>query len=276
MERSYTEQDIRQVIDNYPVIQEREIERDLIKKAQSGDESARDWLVRCNFGFVRSYLLKHCDEEVANNYLEYFSSGLAGFNMAIDHFDLSMENKLNTYAGYWIKNRVEEAKDENSTIPKRIRENRKKIRRAQMKLLQALLREPTEEELAEETGFSLENVKEALYFGQSSLDKPISEDSDVTSGDLIQDDTIVINLDEARENRLAELDSILWNLSDRERLAVIRRYGLDGHAPQKLEEISLELGVTRERVRHILAKAERKLKIVILDRRTIVFEEEDE
>jgi RNA polymerase primary sigma factor len=60
--------------------------------------------------------------------------------------------------------------------------------------------------------------------------------------------------------RASELAAALETLEPRMRHIVERRYGLDGGAPTTLEELSVELGVTRERVRQIEHKALRELR----------------
>ena len=58
-----------------------------------------------------------------------------------------------------------------------------------------------------------------------------------------------------------EVSELLESLSDRERQVIRLRYGLDGGKPGTLEEIGEQLGVTRERVRQIEARALEKLRM---------------
>jgi RNA polymerase primary sigma factor len=79
-------------------------------------------------------------------------------------------------------------------------------------------------------------------------------------------------LDDAQDNRRNDLvensddrhkqevvERMLLRLDDRERRILIRRYGIGGIEVQTLEQIGRELGVTKERVRQIAARAHDKL-----------------
>jgi RNA polymerase nonessential primary-like sigma factor len=59
------------------------------------------------------------------------------------------------------------------------------------------------------------------------------------------------------------LDHWVWELGDKQRAVVERRFGLHGQRRLTLEQIGTELGVTRERVRQIQIEALRTLKIML-------------
>jgi RNA polymerase primary sigma factor/RNA polymerase sigma factor len=65
----------------------------------------------------------------------------------------------------------------------------------------------------------------------------------------------------AASDRLAQVGKFLNRLDSREQTIIVRRYGLDHqHEPQTLKEVGSALGVTKERVRQIEAKALEKLR----------------
>ena len=65
----------------------------------------------------------------------------------------------------------------------------------------------------------------------------------------------------AETDRLFQVGKFLDRLDSREQTIIIRRYGLDHqHEPQTLKEVGSALGVTKERVRQIEAKAMEKLR----------------
>ena len=62
--------------------------------------------------------------------------------------------------------------------------------------------------------------------------------------------------------RKSEVTKMLNNLDDREQQIIIRRFGLDPQRePQTLQQVGVEMGVTKERVRQIQAKALKKLRL---------------
>ena len=95
-----------------------------------------------------------------------------------------------------------------------------------------------------------------------SLEAPFGgEDDDSSRGDIVEDQTAPGPAEAASRNLLREsLQDLLSVLSDRERDILELRFGLRDGREQTLDEVSTRLGVTRERIRQIEAKALRKLR----------------
>ena len=75
-------------------------------------------------------------------------------------------------------------------------------------------------------------------------------------------------LEAAQQNREHQVDVILSRLDQREQKIIISRFGLDySQEPQTLKEVGVEMGVTKERVRQIEARALNKLRIVVHEER---------
>jgi RNA polymerase primary sigma factor len=138
-----------------------------------------------------------------------------------------------------------------------------KLMRVQRQLLQELGREPTEEEIAEEMGLSVERVREILKIAQEpvSLETPIGEEEDSHLGDFIQDENVPVPAEAAARMLLKEqLDEVLDTLTEREQKVLRLRFGMNDGRARTLEEVGKEFDVTRERIRQIEAKALRKLR----------------
>jgi len=101
-----------------------------------------------------------------------------------------------------------------------------------------------------------------LFAGVTSLDRLVSlEDGAPGLGEFIEDERASEVPDAVvQEMENAWLRESLEEMSDRERHVLVRRYGLDGREPATLAELGAELGVTRERVRQLQRKAERRLR----------------
>ncbi len=96
----------------------------------------------------------------------------------------------------------------------------------------------------------------------TSLDRPIGEEGDAKLGDLFAGEDAP---PEERINVSLEQDVLrraVANLPEREQEVVKLRYGLNGDSdPKSLEEIGRRLGLTRERVRQVEAKALERLAV---------------
>jgi RNA polymerase primary sigma factor len=131
-------------------------------------------------------------------------------------------------------------------------------------LTQKLNRDPTVEEIAKDSGFTPERVRELLELIEDpvSLETPVG-DGESLYGDLIEDtsedgpDTAT-----AKQLRSVELAEALQHLNPRMRRVLTMRFGLEGQVPRTLEEVGAELGITRERVRQLESRALRELRTV--------------
>jgi RNA polymerase primary sigma factor len=238
-------------------------ERELARRKDEGDEEAKRKLIECNLRLVMSITRNYTKAGVP--LLDLIQEGNLGLIRAVEKFDYKLGFKLSTYATWWIRQAVTRAlADQGRTIrlPVHVAEQTRKVLRARRILTQKLNRDPLITEIAKESGFPPERVRELLELVEDpvSLETPVG-DGESLYGDLIED-TKSDRPDAATAKvlRSRELAGALERLNPRMRRVLALRFGLDGHTPQTLEEVGAGLGITRERVRQLESRALRELR----------------
>ncbi len=238
-------------------------ERALAQRKDEGDDEAKKRLIEANLRLVMSITRNYTKAGVP--LLDLIQEGNLGLIRAVEKFDWRMGYKLSTYATWWIRQAVTRAlADQGRTIrlPVHVAEQVRRVMRARRVLSQKLNREPVLREIAKESGFTEAKVRDLLELIEDpiSLESPVG-DGESSYSDLIED----VNAELPEEStamtmRSTELTKALDQLNPRMRLVISRRFGLEGQAPQTLEQVGSELGITRERVRQLESRALRELR----------------
>jgi RNA polymerase primary sigma factor len=240
-------------------------ERELARRKDDGDEAAKRRLIECNLRLVMSITRNYTRAGVP--LLDLIQEGNLGLIRAVEKFDYKLGYKLSTYATWWIRQAVTRAlADQGRTIrlPVHVAEQTRKVLRARRILAQKLNRDPLIPEIAKESGFPAERVQELLELIEDpvSLETPVG-DGESIFGDLIEDTkSDQPDAATAKMLRSRELAGALRRLNPRMRRVLALRFGLDGESPQTLEQVGVGLGITRERVRQLEARALRELRQV--------------
>ncbi|HEY8962603.1 MAG TPA: RNA polymerase sigma factor RpoD/SigA [Luteolibacter sp.] len=241
-----------------------EEEVQLAKRIKKGDKEARSHMIRANLRLV---------VKIAQDYAGYglpisdlISEGNIGLMKAVERFDPKKGGKLSTYAAWWIKQSIKRAlANQSKTIrlPVHMVDKIAKMRRISTLLAEALGREPTDEELAEEIGLPRRKLAMLKQASQrpTSLDAPINEGEATEYGEIIGDERAANPLEMLSDKNLHnQLDGLLSVLDDRERKIIDERFGLTGKKPMTLEEVGRQFGVTRERIRQLQNSALTKMR----------------
>jgi len=240
-------------------------ERELARRKDLGDETAKSKLIESNLRLVMSITRNYARAGVP--LLDLIQEGNLGLIRAVEKFDYKLGFKLSTYATWWIRQAVTQALAEQGRtirLPVHVAEQVRRVTRSRRMLAQKLNRDPKLEEIATESGFLPKRVRELLELVENpvSLQTPVG-DGESVYGDLIQDTKSAgPDAETADRLRATELADALDQLNPRMRYVLAHRFGLDGVVPETLEEVGAGLGVTRERVRQLEARALRELRAV--------------
>ncbi len=229
--------------------------REQLKRQVRLGNRAKDTFLNANLRLVVSNARRYANAN-GLDFLDLVQEGNLGLIRAVEKFDWRKGFKFSTYATWWIRQAITRAIAQQSRtvrIPVHLHDTVGTVRRTQASMKADLGRDPTADELAEETGLELEKVKMALEVSDTvSLDTPVGEDGDAFLGDFIQDAAAenpqqVAVVSEVTDALMGSIDK----LPEREAKILTLRYGLADGRPWPLKEVAAEVGLTPDRVRQL-------------------------
>lgn len=223
----------------------------------SGDPEAREGLilfyspvVKFVAGRMLAGLPRHVDRE------DLVSSGIFGLVDALERFEPERGYRFETFAVPRIKGAILDELRSLDWLPRSVRDQAKAVDRTIARLGQELGRAPTEEEVAEALGISLEKLGQLMLdstaMGYASLDSflPGGDDQTTTLADVLEDTDAV---DPAGRAQLVEA---IEDLPERERLIVTLYY----YEGMNLAEVGDVLGISESRVCQLHGRAVKLLR----------------
>jgi RNA polymerase primary sigma factor len=250
----YPEENVKQALKN-----KRDIESVFFR---SVDEKNK--LIRSNLRLVVSIAKKYQYKSLP--FADILQEGNLGLLKAVDKFDYRRGYRFSTYATWWIQQFIIRAIAETGRtirIPLHVTEAMSKINKADNTFRQNHGRDATLEELADASENTRENIH--LYMNALkmplSLEMPIGDNDDSSLSDLIPDVNMMSPLENTQKLYLKQMvGDILRTVSERDKLVLKLRFGIDSEKEYTLEEIGSLMGLTRERIRQIEKEALSKIK----------------
>jgi len=235
------------------------------RRVQKGDEAARHHMIESNLRLVVKIARRYLNRGLP--LLDLIEEGNLGLIHAVKKFDPERGFRFSTYATWWIRQSIERAimnQARTVRLPTHIVKDINSVLRAARRLRQQQETRPTPAEIAGHLDRSVEEVERLIGLHERVTIGSTSPAGSDDERDLLE--TLPASADaepsvQAQDDGVYEiLDHWVWELSDKQRKVVERRFGLHGCRRLTLEEIGREIGVTRERVRQIQIEALRNLK----------------
>ncbi|GHU04069.1 RNA polymerase sigma factor [Spirochaetia bacterium] len=234
------------------------------QKAAKGDPAARDRLVKANLRFVVNVAKKYQGQGLPLS--DLISEGNIGILNAIERFDAEKGYRFISYAVWWIRQAILKAICEKSRMI-RLPLNRVneliQIERAR-KAVSPQSTETELQEIAKMVDMDAAHVEDLLSISRElvSLDNPVNEDkSAYLLGDFVEDDSGQVPEDYViRRALMADIESVLDTLNQKEADIIRLRFGLGEQSPMSLTEVGDHFNLTKERIRQIEKKALKRLR----------------
>jgi len=257
-------------INKIPLLSRAE-ENDYAVRAAAGEKFAKDMLVKSNLRFVVNVAKKYQNQGMPLT--DLISEGNIGLMNAIERYDVTKGYHFISYAVWWIRQAILKAICEKSRmirLPLNRANELVQIEKAR-KNFEGYSEDSEIREVAAYLNMDADHVADILAVSRDlvSLDTPVYDERNASVvGDFIENTLYQTPENYASDVSLKEdLNKALETLTEKERLVVEYRFGINGKRPMSLKEIGDRMHLTKERIRQIEKAALKKISVPeVMDR----------
>ena len=239
----------------------------LARRLRAGDFPARQTLIERNLRLVVNIAKHYLNRGIP--LLDLVEEGNLGLIHALEKFDPERGFRFSTYATWWIRQNIERAiMNQSRTIrlPVHVVKELNQVLRTKRQLEAMSNGDATVDDVARRMDRSVDEVRAILALNEhtASLDAPLDIDPTLSIGESLADEDA-----ETPEVQIQDLEvetlvrEWIGQLSEKQRMVIRHRYGIDECEVQTLEELADTLELTRERVRQIQLEALGQLRRII-------------
>ena len=230
--------------------------------AMDDHRRARDRMALANLKLVRSIASRYAFHS-GMDIEDLIQEGNIGLLKAVEKFDWRKGFKFSTYATWWIRQSVTRSIGNDSRmirLPVHVHEQVRKLERASDDFRLIARRDPTHEELASVVPLPIPKIAAFLRSAQAHVSIHQEGIEAQFAADHVANAAPVDPSSAAEETELTHLlGSLIAGLGRKQEQILRARHGFGSGSPMTLEEIGDAMGVTRERIRQIEAKALRRM-----------------
>ena len=243
---------------------DREQEMEVARRAESGEQAARDLLVRSNLRFVVTVARRY--QSYGLTMMDLINEGNLGLIKAAEKFNPDRGFHFISYAVWWIKQSILFAIQQKShliRLPLNRTAELRRLEEAERWLENQDGMENNLQSLSQVLDMRPEDLNHLITMSRDhlSLDAPMSDGEDYSLGENIEDAAAVMPEEDLESSDLKrDIDDCLGGLTNRERKVLSMRFGLGGGPVLSLQKIGRKIGLSKERIRQIEKKAIRKIR----------------
>ncbi len=246
-------------------------EREIAKRAQEGDMTAKKKLVQANLKLVIT-IAKKAIHMSTLPMVDLIQEGNLGLMIAAEKFNYKLGYKFSTYASWWIKQSMFKAISEQGhcmKIPVYIQETLSKFSKLKSQMEKEYNCQVNTKDVAEKMNISADKIDTYLsaYSKSVSLEGGFENDNgkETSLAEILADEKSSVHSAVEYESLKNDIEMVVSTLKEREQDVVRMRYGLGNMAKKTLEEIGNIYGVTKECIRQTELRALKKMKVQAQD-----------